>query len=71
MASIKFILVRMIAFVQLFPFPRLTCLFHQSHHRDNQYRKLCEYNQVHWHCHVPRPYPEDPKVRPIFWKQIQ
>jgi hypothetical protein len=66
MASIKFILVRMIAFVQLFLFPTLTCLSHQSHHRDNQYRKLCEYKQLHGHCHVPRPYPEDPKVRTIF-----
>jgi hypothetical protein len=66
MESIKFILVRLIAFVQLFLFPNLTCLSHRSHYRDNQYRKLCEYNQLHGHCHVPRPYPEDPKVRTIF-----
>ena len=32
-------------------------------YRDNQYKKLCEYKEKHGNCHVPRPYPQDPKVR--------
>eukprot|EP00526_Cylindrotheca_closterium_P018352 CAMPEP_0113601508 /NCGR_PEP_ID=MMETSP0017_2-20120614/266_1 /TAXON_ID=2856 /ORGANISM="Cylindrotheca closterium" /LENGTH=364 /DNA_ID=CAMNT_0000509805 /DNA_START=24 /DNA_END=1118 /DNA_ORIENTATION=- /assembly_acc=CAM_ASM_000147 len=29
---------------------------------DNQYKKLCEYKAKHGNCHVPRPYPADPKL---------